>query len=65
MKALPAVAGLGIHTKGDLVLIVREAGHPRYFYGVVCSTGKEELMCLENYAGVHEFDSIYLLEKNF
>lgn len=65
MKAMPATARLGKHRKSDLVLIVREAGHPRYFYGLHCGTGKEELLCLENYVGVHEFDSLFPFEKNF
>ena len=54
MRAMPAAASLSKHKKGNLVLIVREAGHPRYFYGVVCSTGEEHLMSLENYFGIND-----------
>jgi len=54
MLPLPTAACLGKYGKSSLVLIVREAGHPRYFYGVACSTGKEHLLSLENYVGVHE-----------
>tara|TARA_Y100000593_G_C4116914_1_gene240720 strand:- start:145 stop:384 length:240 start_codon:yes stop_codon:yes gene_type:complete len=65
MKAMPATARMGKHRKSDLVLIIREAGHPRYFYGLHCGSGKEELLCLENYLGVHEFDGCFPLYKNF
>jgi hypothetical protein len=52
MKPLHSAAEL--HRDGGLVLIVREAGHSRYFYGLVCSTGKEHLLSLEDYCGVFE-----------
>ena len=65
MRAMPATARLGKHRKSDLVLIVQEAGHPRYFYGLHCGTGKEELLSLENYVGVHEYDGVFDLCKNF
>ena len=55
MRALPAAACRA----GSLVLITKTAGHPRYFYGLHCGSGKEELLSLENYVGV--FDD----EKNF
>ena len=54
MKAMPATARLGKHRKSDLVLIVREAGHPRYFYGLDCTTGEEHLFNIEHYAKVDE-----------
>ena len=59
MRALPAAACLDKHRKSKLVLIVGEAGHPRYFYGLHCGSGKEELLSIENYVGV--LDN----EKNF
>jgi hypothetical protein len=39
---------------GELVLIVREAGHPRYFYGLDCTTGEEHLFNIEHYVGIDE-----------
>ncbi len=57
MRALPAVDNYSPHEPGTLVLITRESGHSRYFYGVVCSTGEESLLSLDNYCGVDDFDS--------
>ncbi len=65
MLPLPTAACLGKYGKSSLVLIVREAGHPRYFYGVACSTGKEHLLSLENYVGVHESAGLFSVEKKF
>ena len=65
MRAMPTIASLSKHAKSDLVLIVRKAGHPRYFYGLHCGSGKEELLCLENYVGVHEFTGLFPLGKKF
>jgi hypothetical protein len=39
---------------GELILIVRESGHPRYFYGLDCSTGEEHLFNLEYFCGYDE-----------
>lgn len=63
MQPLPTAACLGKYGESSLVLIVREAGHPRYFYGVACSTGKEHLLSLENYVGAHETDGAFPTEK--
>jgi hypothetical protein len=52
MKPLHSASAM--HKDGGLVLIVREAGHSRYFYGLVCSTGMERLLSLEDYCGVFE-----------
>ena len=49
MRALPSS-----WKAGELVLIIREAGHPRYFYGIDCSTGKEHLFNIEHYCGIDE-----------
>ena len=49
MRALPSS-----WKAGELVLIVREAGHPRYFYGLDCTTGEEHLFNIEHYAKVDE-----------
>jgi hypothetical protein len=65
MLPLPTAACLGKYGKSSLVLIVREAGHPRYFYGVACSTGKEHLLSLENYIGVYESAGFCPVVKNF
>ena len=65
MLPLPTAACLGKYGKSSLVLIVREAGHPRYFYGVASSTGKEHLLSLENYVGVHESAGLFSVEKKF
>jgi len=55
MRALPASGCRA----GSLALVIKAAGHPRYFYGLHCHSGIEELLSLENWVGV--FDS----EKNF
>ncbi len=57
VRALPAVDNYSPHKPGTLVLITRESGHSRYFYGVDCATGEESLLSLENYHGVDDFDS--------
>ncbi len=49
MRALPSS-----WKAGELVLIVREAGHPRYFYGIDCTTGEEHLFNIEHYCGIDE-----------
>ena len=39
---------------GKVVLIVKESGHPRYFYGLDCSTGEEHLFNLEYFVGIDD-----------
>ena len=65
MRALPAKVHYLACEVGSLVLIIKAAGHPRYFYGLHCASGKEELLSLENYVGVHECGYLCDGEKNF